>query len=162
MLQIVLNVAPSPELYSLQIFKAFHAFLLFFFLIPSVVWYSIPLKVIRGDQLIYPPDHNISFKMITLKLKVDSKHRLLILNTCNVEYFRNTPTDLCHVSSAKSATVHWQRYLNHEFHPMYKCVPCQYFHSFILETYIAPLQETTTQRRSQPSHGQKKKDLREM
>src|SRR6218665_843886 len=30
-------------------------------------------------------------------------------------------------------------------------------HSFILETYIAPLQETTTQRRSQPSHGQKKK-----
>src|SRR6218665_503092 len=28
-------------------------------------------------------------------------------------------------------------------------------HSFILETYIAPLQETTTQRRSQPSHGQK-------
>src|SRR6218665_671331 len=29
------------------------------------------------------------------------------------------------------------------------------FHSFILETYIAPLQETTTQRRAQPSHGQK-------
>src|SRR6218665_1036069 len=25
-------------------------------------------------------------------------------------------------------------------------------HSFILETYIEPLQETTTQRRSQPSH----------
>src|SRR6218665_1069936 len=30
-----------------------------------------------------------------------------------------------------------------------------FIHSFILETYIAPLQETTTQRRSQPSHGQK-------
>src|SRR6218665_2752877 len=30
-------------------------------------------------------------------------------------------------------------------------------HSFILETYIAPLQETTTQRRSQPSHGQKRR-----
>jgi len=29
-----------------------------------------------------------------------------------------------------------------------------FIHSFILETYIAPLQETTTQRRSQPSHGQ--------
>src|SRR6218665_870822 len=29
--------------------------------------------------------------------------------------------------------------------------------SFILETYIAPLQETTTQRRSQPSHGQKRR-----
>src|SRR6218665_3994321 len=31
-------------------------------------------------------------------------------------------------------------------------------HSFILETYIAPLQETrpTTQRCSQPSHGQKR------
>src|SRR6218665_2343222 len=27
-------------------------------------------------------------------------------------------------------------------------------HSFILETYVAPLQETTTQRRSQPSHEQ--------
>src|SRR6218665_3103011 len=31
-----------------------------------------------------------------------------------------------------------------------------FIHSFILETYIAPLQETTTQRRSQPSHGQKR------
>ena len=27
-----------------------------------------------------------------------------------------------------------------------------FIHSFILETYIAPLQDTTTQRRSQPSH----------
>src|SRR6218665_2905099 len=32
-----------------------------------------------------------------------------------------------------------------------------YIHSFILETYIAPLQETTTRRRSQPSHGQKRR-----
>src|SRR6218665_2032543 len=31
----------------------------------------------------------------------------------------------------------------------------EFLHSFILEIYIAPLQETTTQRRSQPSHGQK-------
>src|SRR6218665_28759 len=31
-----------------------------------------------------------------------------------------------------------------------------FINSFILETYMAPLQETTTQRRSQPSHGQKK------
>jgi len=39
---------------------------------------------------------------------------------------------------------------------MQTCVLCSLFlHSFILETYIAPLQETTTQRRSQPSHGQK-------
>src|SRR6218665_1955728 len=30
-------------------------------------------------------------------------------------------------------------------------------HSFILETYIAPLQDTITQRRSQPSHGQRRK-----
>jgi len=29
-------------------------------------------------------------------------------------------------------------------------------HSFILETYIAPLQETTIQRCSQPSHGQRR------
>ena len=32
----------------------------------------------------------------------------------------------------------------------------KYF-SFILETYIAPLQNTTTQRRSHPSHGKKRK-----
>src|SRR6218665_2400061 len=31
-----------------------------------------------------------------------------------------------------------------------------FIHSFILETYIAPLQEITTQRRSQPSHEQKR------
>src|SRR6218665_275354 len=35
-----------------------------------------------------------------------------------------------------------------------------FIHSFILKTYIAPLQETTTLRRSQPRT--KKKDLREM
>src|SRR6218665_743 len=34
-----------------------------------------------------------------------------------------------------------------------------FIHSFILETYIAPLQETTTQRRSQSSHGQKRRTL---
>jgi len=32
-----------------------------------------------------------------------------------------------------------------------------FIHSFILETYIAPLQDTTTQRRSQPSHGQRRR-----
>src|SRR6218665_2471358 len=32
-----------------------------------------------------------------------------------------------------------------------------FIHSFILETYIAPRQETTTQRRPQPSHGQKRR-----
>ena len=32
-----------------------------------------------------------------------------------------------------------------------------FIQSVILETYIAPLQNTTTQRRSQPSHGQRKK-----
>jgi len=34
---------------------------------------------------------------------------------------------------------------------------CSFIHSFILETYIAPVEETTTQRRSQPSHGQKRR-----
>src|SRR6218665_309854 len=34
---------------------------------------------------------------------------------------------------------------------------CLFIHSFILETYIAPLQETTTQRCSQPSHGQRRR-----
>jgi len=33
-------------------------------------------------------------------------------------------------------------------------------HSFILETYIAPLQDTTTQRHSQPSHGQRRRTRR--
>src|SRR6218665_3289462 len=32
-----------------------------------------------------------------------------------------------------------------------------FIHSFILETYIAPLQETTTQRHSQPSHRQRRR-----
>ena len=32
-----------------------------------------------------------------------------------------------------------------------------FIHSFIPETYIAPLQDTTTQRHSQPSHGQRRK-----
>ena len=31
-----------------------------------------------------------------------------------------------------------------------------FIHSFIMETYIAPLQDTTTQRCSQPSHGQRR------
>jgi len=30
-------------------------------------------------------------------------------------------------------------------------------YSFILETYTAPLQETTTQNRSQPSHGERRR-----
>ena len=35
-----------------------------------------------------------------LKLKVDTKHRLLMLNTCNVdEYSQNTPAYLRHISS---------------------------------------------------------------
>ena len=34
-----------------------------------------------------------------------------------------------------------------------------FIHSFILETYIAPLQDTTTQRHSQPSHGQRRKKI---
>jgi len=33
--------------------------------------------------------------MATLKLKVDTKHRLLMLNICNVdEYFQNSPANL--------------------------------------------------------------------
>src|SRR6218665_1114128 len=43
-----------------------------------------------------------------------------------------------------------------------KSIIHSFIRSFVLETYIAPLQETTTQRRSQPSHGQKKEDFREM
>ena len=40
------------------------------------------------------------FEMIPLKLKVHTKHRLLILNKCNVdEYFQNTAADLHYISS---------------------------------------------------------------
>src|SRR6218665_3577620 len=38
-----------------------------------------------------------------------------------------------------------------------KAMRREFIHSFIHETYIALLQETTTQRRSQPSHGQKRR-----
>lgn len=38
------------------------------------VVFDLPLKLSRGDQLIYPPGYNISFEIITLKLKVDTKH----------------------------------------------------------------------------------------
>ena len=31
-----------------------------------------------------------------------------------------------------------------------------FIHSIVMETYIAPLKETTTQKRSQPSHGQRR------
>src|SRR6218665_3796282 len=59
-----------------------------------------PRKVLWGGQLIDPPDHNMPFEMIPLKLKVDTKHRLLMLNTCDVdEYFQNAPTDLRQISS---------------------------------------------------------------
>jgi len=57
-----------------------------------------PLKVVRADQLIDPPDHNMPFEMIPLKLIVDRKHRLLMLNICNVdEYFLNTLADIHHL-----------------------------------------------------------------
>jgi len=40
------------------------------------------------------------FEMIPLKLKVDTKYRLLMLKTRNVdEYFQNPPADLRHISS---------------------------------------------------------------
>ena len=44
-----------------------------------------PLKVVQGDQLIDPLDHNMPFEKVLLKLKVDTKHRLLMLTTCNVD-----------------------------------------------------------------------------
>src|SRR6218665_1041604 len=37
-------------------------------------------------------------------------------------------------------------------HPFIHSFIHSFTHSFILETYIEPLQETTTQRRSKPSH----------
>src|SRR6218665_4151532 len=60
---------------------------------PPIKWSGRTNKSIR-------PDHNILFEMIPLKLKIDTKHRLLMLNTRNVdEYFQNTPADLRHISS---------------------------------------------------------------
>src|SRR6218665_4029120 len=52
-------------------------------------------------------------------------------------------------SQTRTSTNCWKtNFMNRDF---------KFIHSFILETYIAPLQETTTQRRSQPSHGQKRR-----
>ena len=67
----------------------------------GVAWDSAPpLKVARADPFIDPPDQNMPFEMIPLKLKVDTKQRMVMLNTCNVdEYFQNTPADLRHMSS---------------------------------------------------------------
>ena len=65
---------------------------------PVRVVFDLPFQGIRGDQH-YPPDHNMRFEMISLKLKVDTKHKLLVLNTSNAdEYFQNTPADLRHLS----------------------------------------------------------------
>ena len=43
-----------------------------------------PLKWSWGS-INLSPDHNIPFEMIPLKLKVDTKHRLLMINTCKVD-----------------------------------------------------------------------------
>src|SRR6218665_582103 len=53
---------------------------------PTIKWSGRTNKSIR-------PDHNIPFEMIPLKLNIDTKHRLLMLITCNVdEYiFRTFP-----------------------------------------------------------------------
>src|SRR6218665_3184833 len=48
-------------------------------------------------------------------------------------------------------------HLTTEGQPQELLTYCIFIHSFILETCIAPLPETTTQRRSQPSHGRKRR-----
>ena len=58
----------------------------------GVVWDSIPLKVVQGDRLIDPLDHNMPFEMIPPKLKVDTKHRLLMLiHAMLMNIFRTLP-----------------------------------------------------------------------
>ena len=52
---------------------------------------------------------------------------------------------ICWIESIDLRTSHW----------LLIAVP--FIHSFILETYIAPLQDTTTQRSSHPSHGQRRR-----
>jgi len=58
-----------------------------------------PLKW-SGDQLINPPGPQYAIRNDPRKLKVEAKHRLLMLNTCSVdECFQNPPADLRHISS---------------------------------------------------------------
>ena len=64
-----------------------------------------PLKVIWGDQLIYPSGPQYTIRNDPLKLRIDTKHRLLMLNTCNVdEYFQNTAADLHHIHVSSQAS----------------------------------------------------------
>src|SRR6218665_2599330 len=59
-------------------------------------------------------------------------------------------------TNCKSNLV-WFSNLNYKTHESPPSVLYSFIHSFILETYIAPLQDTATQRRSQPSHGQRRR-----
>src|SRR6218665_1358904 len=50
----------------------------------GVAWFSVPrtppIKWSGRTNKSIRPDHNIPFEMIPLKLKIDTKHRLLMLN----------------------------------------------------------------------------------
>jgi len=59
-----------------------------------------PLLRDPGGSINLSPGPQYTIRNDPLKLKVDAKHRLLMLNTSNVdEYFQNTSADLRHVSS---------------------------------------------------------------
>ena len=65
--------------------------------VPVSLGFRSPIKWSGWANKSIRPDHNIPFERIPLKLKIDTKHRLLMLNTCYVdEYFQNTPADLRH------------------------------------------------------------------
>ena len=43
-----------------------------------------PHKTIRGDELIYPPDGINRYRVSPIKLKLDIKHKMLLLNIRSV------------------------------------------------------------------------------
>src|SRR6218665_841312 len=74
--------------------------------VPVSPGFRSPLKWSGETNKSIRPDHNLPFEMITLKLKINTKHRLVLLNICNVdEYFQNTPADLRHIGLSSKAPL---------------------------------------------------------
>src|SRR6218665_3960536 len=66
----------------------------------GVAWDFIPPLKWSGRSINRSPGPQYAIRNDPLKLKVDTKHWLLMLNACNVnEYFQNTPADLRYISS---------------------------------------------------------------
>src|SRR6218665_3300314 len=105
--------------------------------------FTFPLKEI--------PDKVGRYSIVTKVSGLGTVHK--VRHAILHQFCHPPPVTLCHLSRdpLKYVTGHTSRTSPNSLSTLYIH---SFIHSFILETYIAPLQETTTQRRSQPSHGQ--------